>query len=175
MAWFLCGVLRGRHTCARARAHRPVRVFLQVLCNSVYSMCYITHCCHNIAYKLHVLSLACYATYFAWLQIYIKGICYATEKGFTPFCILYVCIEKQASSTLEWNTVPSWQWHRTGSSWSPVWILPVAPLWCVLGFFLKRRGNKAVANLEPPPYHFRGKKIRWDSACRSESGCTLAY
>ena len=24
---------------------------------------------------------------------------------------------------------PSWQWHRTGSRWSPVRTLPVAPLW----------------------------------------------
>ena len=36
---------------------------------------------------------------------------------------------------------------RTGSSWSPVWTLPVAPLRCDLGFFPNSRGNKAVANL----------------------------
>ena len=30
---------------------------------------------------------------------------------------------------------PSWQWHRTGYLWSPVWTLPVAPLWCDLGHF----------------------------------------
>ena len=28
---------------------------------------------------------------------------------------------------------PSWQWHRTGYSWSPVRTLPVAPLQCDLG------------------------------------------
>ena len=28
---------------------------------------------------------------------------------------------------------PSWQWRRTGYRWSPVWTLPVAPLWCDLG------------------------------------------
>ena len=28
---------------------------------------------------------------------------------------------------------PSWQWHRTGYSWSPFRILPVAALWCDLG------------------------------------------
>ena len=26
-----------------------------------------------------------------------------------------------------------WQWHRTRYSWSPVWTLQVAPLWCDLG------------------------------------------
>ena len=44
---------------------------------------------------------------------------------------------------------PSWQWHRTGSSWSPVRTLQVAPLWCDLGFVLNSRGNKAAANLRP--------------------------
>ena len=42
-----------------------------------------------------------------------------------------------------------WQWHRTGSSWSPVRTLPVAPLWCDLGFVPNSRGNKAAANLRP--------------------------
>ena len=37
---------------------------------------------------------------------------------------------------------PSWQWHRTGSRWSPVRTLPVAPLWCDLGFFSNNRGNE---------------------------------
>ena len=44
---------------------------------------------------------------------------------------------------------PSWQWHRTGSRWFPVRTLPVAPLWCDLGFVPNRRGNKAAANLRP--------------------------
>ena len=44
---------------------------------------------------------------------------------------------------------PSWQWHRTGSRWSPVRTLLVAPLWCDLGFFPNSRGNKAAANLCP--------------------------
>ena len=44
---------------------------------------------------------------------------------------------------------PSWQWHRTGSSWSPVRTLPVAPLWCDLGFVQNSRGNKAALNLHP--------------------------
>ena len=44
---------------------------------------------------------------------------------------------------------PNWQWHRTGSSWSPVRTLPVAPLWCDLGFVPNSRGNKAAANLRP--------------------------
>ena len=29
---------------------------------------------------------------------------------------------------------PSWQWHGTGCRRSPVRTLPVAPLWCDLGF-----------------------------------------
>ena len=44
---------------------------------------------------------------------------------------------------------PSWQWHRTGSCWSPVQTLPVAPLWCDLGLVQNSCGNKAVANLSP--------------------------
>ena len=44
---------------------------------------------------------------------------------------------------------PSWQWHRTGSSWSPVQTLPVAPLWCDLGLVPNSRGNKAAANPRP--------------------------
>ena len=44
---------------------------------------------------------------------------------------------------------PSWQWHRTGSRWFPVRTLPVAPLWCDLGFVPNSRGNKAAANLRP--------------------------
>ena len=44
---------------------------------------------------------------------------------------------------------PSWQWHRAGSRWSPVRTLPVAPLWCDLGFVPNSRGNKAAANLRP--------------------------
>ena len=44
---------------------------------------------------------------------------------------------------------PCWQWHRTGSSWSSVLTLLVAPLWCDLVFFPNSRGNKAAANLRP--------------------------
>ena len=44
---------------------------------------------------------------------------------------------------------PSWQWHRAGSRLSPVRTLPVAPLWCDLGFFPNSCGNKAAANLRP--------------------------
>ena len=49
------------------------------------------------------------------------------------------------------SKTPSWQWHRTGSCWSPVLTLPVAPLWCDLGLVPNSRGNKAVAN--PRPTH----------------------
>ena len=49
-----------------------------------------------------------------------------------------------------WRDVcPNWQWHRTGSRWFPVRTLPVAPLWCDLGFVPNSRGNKAAANLRP--------------------------
>ena len=44
---------------------------------------------------------------------------------------------------------PIWQWHRTGSRWPPVRTLPVAPLWCDLGFFPNSRGYKSSANLRP--------------------------
>ena len=36
-----------------------------------------------------------------------------------------------------------------GSHWSSVGTLPVAPLWCDLGFFPNSRGIKAAANLRP--------------------------
>ena len=52
---------------------------------------------------------------------------------------------------------PSLQWHRTGSSWSPVRTLRVAPLWCDLGFVQNSRGNKAAANLRPVSRH--GPKV----------------
>ena len=42
-----------------------------------------------------------------------------------------------------------WQWHRNGSSWSPVRTPPVAPLWCDLGFVPNSLGNKAAAILRP--------------------------
>ena len=42
-----------------------------------------------------------------------------------------------------------YKWHRTGSSWSPVRTLPVAPVWCDLGFFPNSRSDKAAANLRP--------------------------
>ena len=48
---------------------------------------------------------------------------------------------------------PSWQWHRTGSRWSQVRTLPVAPLWCDLEFVPNSRGNKAAANLRPTSGH----------------------
>ena len=41
------------------------------------------------------------------------------------------------------------EWHRTGSRWFQVRTLPVAPLWCDLGFVPNSRGNKAAANLRP--------------------------
>ena len=39
--------------------------------------------------------------------------------------------------------------NSTGSRWSPVRTLLVAPLWCDLGFVPNSRGNKAAANLRP--------------------------
>ena len=48
---------------------------------------------------------------------------------------------------------PNWQWHRTGSRWSPVRTLLVAPLWCDLGVVPNSRGNKAAANLRPSVSH----------------------
>ena len=54
---------------------------------------------------------------------------------------------------------PSWQWHRTGSSWSPVQTLPVVPLWCDLGIFQNSRGNEAAANLRPMGLQGNLKKL----------------
>ena len=55
----------------------------------------------------------------------------------------------QNNSWLSRMSCPNWQWHRTGSCWSSVRTLPVAPLWCDLGFVPNSRGNKAAANLRP--------------------------
>ena len=58
---------------------------------------------------------------------------------------------------------PDWQWHRTGSRWSPIRTLPVAPLWCDLGFSPNSRGNKAAANLRVRPTIFRCVRcFGWD-------------
>ena len=48
------------------------------------------------------------------------------------------------------TSCPSWQWHGTGSSWSPVRTLPVAPF--VLAFVPNSCSNKAAANLRPTKY-----------------------
>ena len=67
-------------------------------------------------------------------------------------------ISRYSSWSWTWNSYlnsfygmsyPSWQWHRTGSCCSSVRTLPVAPLWCDLGFVPNSRGNKAAANLRP--------------------------
>ena len=55
---------------------------------------------------------------------------------------------------------PSWQWHRTGYSWSPVQILPVAPLWCDLG-----RCSRTVVVI----------KLRWNSALQYMTIHTSMY
>ena len=62
-------------------------------------------------------------------------------------------LKKLSADTHTGMPCPSWQWHRTGSSWFQFRTLPVAPLWCDLGFFEgpNSRGNKAAANLRPPP------------------------
>ena len=59
----------------------------------------------------------------------------------------------------------SWQWHRTGSSWSPVRTLPVAPLWCDWGFVTNSSGNKAAVNLRPKPLNHSTIKV-----CSSAAG-----
>ena len=71
-------------------------------------------------------------------------------KTHHPACLLVMCFLPIFCTQVN-NTVscPSWQWHRTGSSWSPVRTLPVVPLWCDLGFVQNSRGNKAAANLRP--------------------------
>ena len=64
-------------------------------------------------------------------------------------CMDMVCITACIGMYYLGMSCPSWQWHRTGSRWSPVRTLPVAPLWCDLGFVQKSRGYKAAANLCP--------------------------
>ena len=66
--------------------------------------------------------------------------------------LVSMCIQEPPIGYIGSNhrvTYESWQWHRTGSSWFPVRTLPVAPLWCDLGFVPNSRGNKAAANLRP--------------------------
>ena len=49
----------------------------------------------------------------------------------------------------------------SSGSVSKVRTLPVAPLWCDLGFFTTSRGNKAAANLRP-----KGDLLNWASESR---------
>ena len=48
--------------------------------------------------------------------------------SFSKWSFLFICRFLHMSC-------PSWQWHRIGSRWPSVRTLPVAPLWCDLGFF----------------------------------------
>ena len=75
-------------------------------------------------------------------KIDIKS-CYSMLDG--PAIYIGCFIEFHSMNLLS----SSWQWHRAGSRWSPARTLPVAPLWCDLGFFPNSRGNKAAANLRP--------------------------
>ena len=61
------------------------------------------------------------------------------------------CLHAQCTTSYVRDVLSKWQWHRTGSSWSPVPVrtLSVAPLWCDLGFVPNSRGNNAAANLSP--------------------------
>ena len=68
------------------------------------------------------------------------------------------------ASLCQGMSCPSWQWHRTGSRWILVRTLPVAPLWCDLGFVPNSRGNKAAANLRPVT-SMRSFENQWRSAC----------
>ena len=63
--------------------------------------------------------------------------------------VIYTAAGPAVSTNGKGMSCPSWQWHRIGSRWSPVRTLPVAPLWCDLGFVPNSRGNKAAANLRP--------------------------
>ena len=40
---------------------------------------------------------------------------------------------QMAATLIAGMSCPSWQWHRAGYSWSPVWTRPKAPLCCDLG------------------------------------------
>ena len=69
--------------------------------------------------------------------------------------------EPEQYTTWTGMSCPSWQWHRNGSSWSPVRTLLLAPLWCDLGFFPNSRGNKAAANLHTIQHGWLPQAI-WD-------------
>ena len=90
-----------------------------------------------------------YNIFKCYIVTVVKALCYkANLKWAIVFSIWY------SSSIHSYIMVtgmfcPSWQWHRTGSRWFPVRTLPVAPLWCDLGFLPNSRGNKAAANLRP--------------------------
>ena len=86
----------------------------------------LLHICFHI---LHI------STFFLKFGLHIWAYC----------LIAYICV----SVLIVHIYYPSWQWHRTGSQWFPVRTLPVAPLWCDLGFVPNSRGNKAAAYLRP--------------------------
>ena len=67
-----------------------------------------------------------------------------------PYLQSVQCLALLGHVTSIGMSCPSWQWHRTGSRWSPVRTLPVAPLWCDLEFVPNSRGNKSCG--EPSPY-----------------------
>ena len=65
-----------------------------------------------------------------------------------------------------------------GSRWFPGRTLPVAPLWCDLGFVLNSRGNKAAANLRPVMREMKllkesFQRVKRDMSSLKESNSTL--
>ena len=74
-------------------------------------------------------------------------------KAFRYGMIIWIhslCIWNEYMNSLSiLMSCPSWQWHRTWSSWSPVWTLQEESLCCDLGFVPNSSGNKAAVNLCP--------------------------
>ena len=84
-----------------------------------------------------------------WTGLVNVWLCIRVWNGKFWVCILICYIQTKYILGM---SCPSWQWHSTGSHWSPVWTLLVVTLWCDLGFFPNSRGNKAAENLQPTQY-----------------------
>ena len=104
---------------------------------------------YQLARHVGGIGFACQVIYLSYMANNL--LLYYTSSTSRTCYIAWLCnmLCKIAILNMLGMSCPKWQWHRTGSSWSPVWTQPVAPLWCDLGFFQNSSGNKAAANLCP--------------------------
>ena len=75
-----------------------------------------------------------------WSVIGICGVSNNESDSSLTSCLFRISLIDQyeresIAESMRIMSCPSWQGHRTRSRWSPVRTLPVAPLWCDLGFF----------------------------------------